>query len=363
MNLNKTLGRVATTIVAGAMLTALALPVYATDGIQGSTETTINSLTITKKLSMPIDVVTSEEVTFTFSLSGADANEGETITSSAGSLDVTSGIGNAQGSAKFDAGAVKDATQTVTFTFGNDFSFTCPGVYKYTIEENDVDTDAGYTDVTDTLYAYLFVRKVGTEETDNSGNPNDNFVVYAAVVTTDPTNADKSSAKTETWVNSYKENATGSLSVTKKIEGTMASPNDEFSFTISNLTPNRTYVATSTNDTNLTTAIANEDGEATFTLKGDKSWTIKGLEAGTYTVTENNNNEGYSLTNVTNDKDNDSSNGAQVEVNGALATTEFTNTRNAVSPTGIVMNVAPYVLLVVVAAAGCFVFLRKRRED
>lgn len=41
----------------------------------------------------------------------------------------------------------------------------------------------------------------------------------------------------------------------------------------------------------------------------------------------------------------------------------YTNTRDAVSPTGIVMNVAPYVLLVVVAAAGCFVFLRKRRED
>ena len=41
----------------------------------------------------------------------------------------------------------------------------------------------------------------------------------------------------------------------------------------------------------------------------------------------------------------------------------FTNDRDAVSPTGIVMNVAPYALLVVIAAAGCFVFLRKRDED
>ena len=46
-----------------------------------------------------------------------------------------------------------------------------------------------------------------------------------------------------------------------------------------------------------------------------------------------------------------------------MTSAEFTNNREAVSPTGIVMNVAPYVLLVVVAAAGCFVFLRKRRED
>ena len=42
---------------------------------------------------------------------------------------------------------------------------------------------------------------------------------------------------------------------------------------------------------------------------------------------------------------------------------EFNNNKESVTPTGIVMNVAPYVLLVVVAAAGCFVFLRKRRED
>ena len=41
----------------------------------------------------------------------------------------------------------------------------------------------------------------------------------------------------------------------------------------------------------------------------------------------------------------------------------YTNTREAVSPTGLIMDIAPYALLVVVAAAGCFVFLRKRRED
>lgn len=42
---------------------------------------------------------------------------------------------------------------------------------------------------------------------------------------------------------------------------------------------------------------------------------------------------------------------------------EFNNSRNSSTPTGIVMNVAPYALLVVVAVAGCFVFLRKRNED
>ena len=41
----------------------------------------------------------------------------------------------------------------------------------------------------------------------------------------------------------------------------------------------------------------------------------------------------------------------------------ITNTKETVNPTGVVMDIAPYALLVVVAAAGCFVFLRKRRED
>ena len=46
-------------------------------------------------------------------------------------------------------------------------------------------------------------------------------------------------------------------------------------------------------------------------------------------------------------------------------TATITNTKNAVSPTGIMMDIAPYAVLVVIAAAGCFIFLRKRhaKED
>ena len=66
-------------------------------------------------------------------------------------------------------------------------------------------------------------------------------------------------------------------------------------------------------------------------------------------TTKINDNEVREVVNVTYDADNND--------------IAVVNTRNAVSPTGIVMNVAPYALLVVVAAAGCFVFLRKRRED
>ena len=64
-------------------------------------------------------------------------------------------------------------------------------------------------------------------------------------------------------------------------------------------------------------------------------------------TTKINDNEVREVVNVTYDADNND--------------IAVVNTRNAVSPTGIVMNVAPYSLLVVVAAAGCFVFMRKSR--
>ena len=51
------------------------------------------------------------------------------------------------------------------------------------------------------------------------------------------------------------------------------------------------------------------------------------------------------------------------DVQNDTPTHTITNTRSTTTPTGIVMNVAPYALLVVVAVAGCFVFLRKRNED
>lgn len=370
MNLNKALGRVATTLVAGAMLTALALPVYATDGVQGSTETTINSLTITKELQMPTNVVTSENVDFDFTLSGENAGEGETILSNNVSLDVTSGTGTATGTAHFNAGAKNGDTATATFSFSSNFSFSNPGVYKYKINEDDVSADTGYSDATNALYAYLFVKKADNPAADTIGDSKDGMVIYAAVVTTNSTTANKAGAKTETWTNNYMTDATGSLKVTKNIDGTMASPNDEFTFTVSGLTPNRTYVVSGTGITagSNDKITANAKGEYQFTLKATETRTILGLTANEYVVTETPSTEGYELTSVTgkDDDDEDISDGsADVTLTTEAMTKEvvFVNTRNAVTPTGIVMNVAPYVLLVVVAAAGCFVFLRKRRED
>ena len=371
MKLNKTFGRIATTLVATAMLASVtAVPAFATDGIQGGTNTTINSLSITKKLDMPDNVVTSEDVTFTFNLTPATADTNETITSSGVSLDVSNGMGQVlDATAVFKAGAKNGNTASVVFNFGSDFTFSNPGVYKYTIDEEEVKTANGYSDVTESLDVYLFVRKTDTEEIDTSGNSSDGYVIYAAVVATDSSASDKTSDKTGTWVNGYMTGATGSLAVKKEIAGTMASPNDEFTFTVSGLDANRTYVVSGadiTADNN--TITTNDKGEYQFTLQANETRTILGLTAKEYVVIETPSNEGYELAEVKGDKDSDDTeikDGVNVtlESGDMDKSVTFVNNRDAVSPTGLVMDIAPYALLVVVAAAGCFVFLRKRRED
>ena len=136
--------------------------------------------------------------------------------------------------------------------------------------------------------------------------------------------------------------------------------------------------------------------EITFTLKHNQRLHVYGLsDTDTYTVVEktatgyvttvngyivktsevgkltpNDSGDGYENTKLTNtSKDANTFEGTlgHTQANNAPeikdVTVLYENNREAVSPTGIVMNVAPYALLVVIAAAGCFVFLRKRDED
>lgn len=108
-------------------------------------------------------------------------------------------------------------------------------------------------------------------------------------------------------------------------------------------------------------------------LGDDEFMTITGVPANAvYSVVENlENKAGYTVTYTYDDSEaKNATTGADEyttvsnsNMSSANHNVVVINTKTATAPTGIVMNVAPYVLLVVVAAAGCFVFLRKRRED
>ena len=374
MKLNKTFGRIATTLVATAMLASVAaVPAFAAEG-----EFTSNEIKMTKNLEMPADSVVPG-ATFKFDIVTAQLDGEEKYTDDNDTpenplddvtLDVKLGTAtkNDAGTATITAG---QETTTVGAGVGNkiasvEFSLTLPeekyseaGVYKYAIDEQAVNTDAGFSDQTGSLNLYLIVTRVDT----GSITDDEDFQVSGAIIE----KAD--GTKTATWTNYYKlddsgKSEVGSISVKKEIAGAMGNKGDTFEFTTNGLTDGVTYTYTTSDAPATEKTMTSTNNKVT--LGHNQTMTLVGLDDGAeITVTETiPANSGYATTAITNDNDEDLTNGNTLTVaKNQVKDTTFTNTRNVVSPTGLVMDIAPYVLLVVAAAVGCFVFLRKRRED
>lgn len=379
MKLNKTFGRIATTLVATAMLASVAVvPAFAEEfnGFTGGTSTDpidASDITIKKELYLPTGSVTPTQ-TFSFDIKPATANPSETIPVQDGE---TVGVRDGIGSVLTNAGSVtispEDDTTNRTTTGAYDTvwdnivftqlpsDFKDAGVYKYEIVEQTLTpADDDFNDATDQLYLYLVVERKADVEVDST-TAADYFISGATVY--------NATAKTDKYTNWYKlgsgetpdPNAqVGTVTVTKTVTGAMGSKNDEFTFTITSIDGADVTDAKISIDGGTATAVA---GNGQFTLTHGQIATITGLDAGTYQVVETV-DRGYALTTTGEKTATAVTNGAEVEVEGGQTkAVTFTNNREAVSPTGLIMDIAPYILLVVVAAAGCFVFLRKRRED
>ena len=424
MKLSKNLGRVATTLLATAMLASVsAVPAFAADQVQ-HTGDALEYVSITKELTKPENVY-APNVTFQFKINPVtDADENDIVENDSATgtrlengvqvpvtgIEVYEGIQGGvyvadpeddnnedddyNGQAVFapntsstdgDIGK-KMVTAEAKFAINNEL-FTHAGVYKYTISETAITAEGNYEGITNDTYTtrdlYVYVRESNTPG---------KFEVYGAVVKGGAENAGKTDRFTNVYGGTEQQPTVNDLVVAKDIEGDAANLGETFDFTISVTADNNAkgeayYIVWGTlNESGVfEPTMTGEEGSQTFakvetiysvgTADQTTSTTVSlgdldavkiyGLSAGdTYTVTEKKaNDNGYKTTVTTGYNLND--NGA---VTGVLDDNKdeqivFTNTRDAVSPTGIVMNVAPYALLVVVAAAGCFVFLRKRRED
>ena len=180
MKLNKTIGRVATTLVATAMLASLAAPAYAA-GVSGSgNETTpVSVVSVTKKLTTDGNTF-APNTTFKFQVTVGDAmdkfNDGKNT------MPVTKGIDGGLGTATEEEEEGKPVTNyyfTITSTSDynkdtkvdasdlfEEYSFTgnmavnaakfadaAPGVYHYQVKE----IDTGYEGIQyDTTTTYQF---------------------------------------------------------------------------------------------------------------------------------------------------------------------------------------------------------------
>lgn len=391
MNLNKTFGRVATTLVAATMLASVtAVPAFANDKTDDIQFVKVLDMNAATGASVP-------NATYTYTVTGAGvtgtADPKLPIMSGSEASNVTVTIDSAVFSsndidgdtANGDADGVKNGkiTKKLTVNFSGDY--TKPGIYRYQVTESDPtdqNADLTFTDAADnTFYMDVYVERTA------DGMKVTNTVFMKAQTmptfdgTPDPDEADYGAGKIYEDVDTYN---TYTLTITKKVEGTLANAGATYDFNVDFTAgmPAGTMVtvgdAMDTDDVAASGALL-VDGKISIVPGEDgSSVVISGIPStAVYRVIENlDDTLGYTVSatvngeavTVTSNADENTYTTDSVNLKGesdntVSDTVVITNTRNAVSPTGIVMNVAPYVLLVVVAAAGCFVFLRKRRED
>lgn len=375
MKLSKNLGRIATTFLATAMLAAFAAVPASAEAVTGGVIGTGNGNPITS-FTMPVEIkkpnmVITPDVALTIAVSGASVTDEKIEVGEENqkiSLDVHSGTGNitvqpdggqvggnVTFSAATDGVGGSDETQgsgtiskNVTFDL-NGLNFTDAGVYKYTITTTvSGSTPDEFTKAGD-LSLYLFVEN-------NSG-----YHVTGVVV------KNGEAAKTSAITNYYMLDPTdpgdptqkvADLTIRNSVEGTMGNHDEEFTYTFT-IGNGKSYKAVKADKDGGKTALTLATGN-TFTLKDSESIVIYGIDKGqNVNIKEDGATMGYE---VKVDSAPYSEAGYDVTMDSAKDVT-FTNTRNSVAPTGLVMNVAPYVLLVLVAAGAGYVFLRKREED
>lgn len=233
-------------------------------------------------------------------------------------------------SASYGAGESGEKNINVTI---DKTKFAGPGTYYFIIKETAGNTD-GMTYSTQE-------KKLAVQIYADDTNP-----TYYVV-------ANGNEAKNDgVFTNTY---TTHKLTVAKDVTGNQGDKTKKFDITVTiSGAPGETYATNQTKDG--ATVTLTSGTPYTFQLADDESVEIYNLSAGdTYTVDEADYaNEGYSAT-------------GEVTTATAIGTADksvtVTNNKDASTPTGVIMNIAPYVLMVALAGGIAFFFLRRKHAE
>ena len=339
MSKAKFMKKMAAVVMAGAMMTVMAVPVMAETKPIGAG---VDGLEISKKLEKYENSYTPN-TTFSFEITPGAADPANKVESGpAGG--VTFAKGSTTGSIGFSLTAddigktqeTKDAALTV-----NASKFTEPGIYRYVIKETSTSGFEGIVYSTEKKILDIYKYSDGSFDYrffDEAGNKLDEAV----------------------FINTYKHAAgqVQDLTISKTVTGKLGNSSKEFAFHIS---------ITSSNPGELYYIAKNGVGEKDpwngtskeITLKSGDSVTIYGLSASdSYTIIEDEANaNGYTTTiaNAGSSKDGTATGKITADTN-----VSYTNHKDAVAPMGIVMDIAPYAIMVVAAFILGFAFLRVR---
>ena len=339
-----------------AMVLAMAVSVFAVNAsaVAGETSYSVTKDVVIKKtISMDANAkVPNGEFTFALTPSetkweNMEYSAKDIATANADAVKLTDN--NIKSSPADTANA--DLTNTATISVDAS-KFLQPGIYVWEVKETGTYAD-GATCADQTKYLIVSIIRDGDMLK----------VASAGLVTTL-----KDTSKNDNFVNVY---ASKKLDMTKTVVGLMGDKSKEFDFTvvITSSDANKEYAVVIADDKTGTTRLVSatptkvtKDGKTTYTysvkmkhdgaltiygLAGDDSWSVTETPVAGYTTNVNNSDP---ATNVAN---------GDAKDNG---TANFENTATSSPATGVIMTIAPYALMVVLAGAFAVVFLSRRNR-
>ena len=340
MSKAKFMKKMAAVVMAGAMMTVMAVPVMAgTEPIGGG----VSGLKISKTLEKYVNsYVPKTDFNFQIRPGTADVTNRVEAGPDGG---VTFGGGKTTGSISFNhaAGDIGQAEKTLSTDLTvNQAVFTEPGIYRYEI--NEVTPTEGFEGIVysgETVVLDIYKYSDGSfsyQFSDEEGN--------------------KPDAATFTNTYNHAEGQVQDLTVSKTVTGNFGNLSEEFVFHISvtSSDANELYYVTRTGGNPIT----EWDGTSTdIKLKSGESFTIHGLSAtDSYTIEEADANKNGYTTTIENAES--SEGGTASGTIDEDTTVEYTNARELTPPMGIVMDIAPYAIMVVAAFILGLGFLRIR---
>lgn len=345
------LKKIAAFVLAGTMAIGMSATVFAA-------YPSGNALTVATKFTKTF--TTDEDtyqpaVTFTFTKPiGAAPTDDEKVSGIPVS-DGKKGPDVTLGSAEFKAATtIGPKTADVSITYG-DLTDVVPGVYKYSFNEVKSSNTNIKCDTT-TKYLYVFVAL------NNEGKK----TITGASMT-------NGTSKVPGITNEYGKDKDGNdtllhdLTITKAITGAMANVDATFTFKVKVTSADgkaKYKVVVTRNgvvDSNITSIDANTETSINKIGKDDTIKIYSLAKGDTYTVEEVEANTNGYTTKINGDNDPDGK--IEDKVANDDVAVNYDNHKEAVSPTGIIMNYAPYIAMLAAACVLAVVFFNRRRED
>lgn len=260
---------------------------------------------------------------------------------------------------KTQANGGTSASASINYTqlFGG-ITFSAPGLYSFTLAET-AGTNPNVSYSTDSYI--IDVQVVWSGDTPGTTLEVKSITTYETVNGEKDKKVSGDDNKGATFTNGAADSS--SLTVSKTVKGNAANTDDAFTFTIMVTGIDGTYT---TSDSDKTLVAADGTGTVEVTLKHGQEFTIHNLPVGAdYTVVEGANDydtKEYVVTAGTTAGTRTKGQTAEGEIAEGTNAVAFTNTKNVNAPTGVFMDIIPFIVLIGAVLIGCAAFFAFRRR-